>query len=445
MGNNMNMEDISDKRWCPNCKEYIEPVGKKKNQCPECGTFAAKYSPEDEPDEEKKAKREKKTKKKGKEYKMSSTKPINLSGKDAATAEVLINAGFAKNFSDLVRKGVNLVYSQAHMPFQQQLNSGGNSEMGNPNPRKKMEELQEQNMLDTYIDNMRKTKQGNPSQTLKDLQEQKLIENYIKNMNKEGQTGQTDPFQFLMLKQMMGNNEAPKNNFTDDLMKIQMLKSLGGSGNQETASLQKEIADLKSNMQMQQLVSQMEGKQNKPDQFKEYMTAISKINADRDAKIREVEAQRDQQQNETLKTQMDLKLKELGKAVQETRQQGGSLGSQRVAQLKEEISAIKDMATALGERKEGTGEMVMNSLGKVAENVTPALVEMGKQRQLAQQSAQIPEQQSPPNPEIQTNPPNPGKAQSSSEQTIKSEMTDSEKNLSQTMNDMYLKEKKKDE
>ena len=100
--------------------------------------------------------------------------------------------------------------------------------------------------------------------------------------------------------------------------------------------------------------------------------------------------------------------------------------------MKEEINAIKDMSKVLGDKEKGTGEMMMENLGNVAEKTLPALIELGKQRQQQQfvqpqlppPSEQLPQELPPqqPNPE-QPNPLG---------------LTPTEQGISDQMSEMYL-------
>ena len=107
----------------------------------------------------------------------------------------------------------------------------------------------------------------------------------------------------------------------------------------------------------------------------------------------------------------------------EKQKSSGTLSTQRIKDMKEELTAIRDMSKMLGDKEKGTGEMLLESLGPVAEKVIPALVEMGQKKQ------QQPVYQQP---EQMVNPPtlDPPELQPQPSQEPSSEMTHSEQQMS---------------
>jgi len=390
-----NLEETPE-RWCSVCNRYVETKGKKKNICKECGSFTAKYKPEENTQIKgrREAKQEAKLEKQDKEYKMSSLRPINLTGREMALAEILINAGLAKNFNDLTRKGLYVMSAMFNLPHGQ-----------------KMEENQNQT--------------PNPKNTLKELQEQKLIEAYIDSMKKGNST---DPLQMMMLIRMMDNRGMDKgehegNNFMEKLMQLQMIKSM--SQPNADSQLSKELADLKYQMQMQQILQN----QQKNPSLNDQLLALEKVRSERDERIKAAELQVQQERDKTLSIAIDTKLKEMERSVNEARQ--GGISSQRIKDLKEEIQAIKEMASEIGAREKGAGEYISETIGNVASTLQPTLTKLIEQRQ---QPHQMPEPiyQMPPEPEMPQMPEQP-------QVNLPSEMSDSERQISERMSKMYIK------
>ncbi len=374
---------------CKSCKKDIEPypVDHNRWRCPDCNKYTR--SPDMKGKDSEQLKEVKPSK--DRPYEIASARNIKFSGSELAQAEMLIQSGVASDFNSLAKKAFNLIFLKEKLnkafgidKNTMELNEQKPDEQ-NPDPKRTMKELQEQKMMENYIQGMK----GNPSDTLKQLQEQKLVEAYINNMNKGEQM---DPIQMMMVMRMMENQGTGKENgFMDKMMQIQMMKSMQG-GNQDSA-VSREIADLKQQMSMNQLLQQANQK-NAPI-LQEQMASLEKNRADRDVKIKEAEMSAQTYRDQALKATMDAKLQELERQIDVAKQSGGTLGAQRINEMKEEFKAIREMSAMLGDKEKGTGEMVMESLGNVAEKVAPALIELGKQKQQQQQVPIAPQYQPP--------------------------------------------------
>ena len=77
-------------------------------------------------------------------------------------------------------------------------------------------------------------------------QTQELIKEYIENIDK--------------------SKSSSNNNFMDKMMQLQMMKMMSSGQNSETSALQREIADLKYNIAIQQLINQQQMQQGNPIQ-----------------------------------------------------------------------------------------------------------------------------------------------------------------------------------
>ena len=432
--------------YCKHCDKEVEPIRDgKRYRCPDCHLYVKasddeKSEPlveevkdETEPEEELPKTLGRPRKKdqiiqEGPKKLLPTSKTIMYDAADLHMGEILINLGYAKDLNDLTRKNMKLAFSLMNMGqvgkqmnSQMELNERKPEEQ-NPDPKRTMKELQEQKMMENYIQSMR----GNPSDTLKQLQEQKLIEAYIKNMDKGEQM---DPIQMMMVMRMMEKQGTGKDNgFMDKLLQIQLMKSMQG-GNQDS-SVQREIADLKQQIAMSQLL-QSANQKNAPT-LQEQMASLEKIRADRDVKIKEAEVNAQAYRDQALKATMDAKLQEMERQIEAAKQSGGTLGAQRISEMKEEFKAIREMSAMIGDKEKGTGEALMEGIGNVAEKALPALLELGKQRQ--QQNIAPPYQ--PPQEFYPSQQPIP----SQGTHVSRSDLTPTEQQMSNQMEDMYIKE-----
>jgi len=443
--------ELSEKpqRWCNYCGESVDVRGKKKNVCVKCGAFTAKYAPEERPEEEhptleaRKVAQEKKGLMQKKDFQMSSRRAVDLNGKEMATAEILINAGLANDFNDLVRKGINVIYQGAHLPFGSQSNLEEEKMITKeqpreePNPSRTLKQIQEGELFQAQIDKMKQHpgNQDNTAELIDKTLRQQLLQAQINSMGGKGSN--SDPLTTMMMMRYLDADKKGKdvneNNFMDKIMQLQMMKSMGGGDNQQVITLQKEISDMKMLQQMNQM-----NQQKSAPTLQDQMIVLEKIRAERDTKINAAELAAQKERDTTLKFTMDSKLRDLKKSIEQANQSGGSLGAQRIRDLKEEITAIKEMSTALGDREKGSGEMIMEGLGNVMEKASPAITELIKQKrqnplgpQELPTQEQIPQEFYEPTTQEQLN----------YESQNSSELTPSERQMSDTMGEIYLPKK----
>ena len=400
--------------YCKSCKKDIEPypVDHGRWRCPDCNKYTR--SPDMKGKDVENLKEVKPSKER--QYEILSSRNIKFSGNELAQAEMLIQSGVATNFNDLAKKAFNILFlkEKVNKAFGVDINK---MEINNePNPERTMKQIQEQEMMKAYIEGMKK---GN----------------------------QTDPMATMMMLRMMENQgkgkESGSNGMMDKMLEIQMLKTVMGGQNSDASNLQSQIAELKHGMQMQQLLSQQQQQQQGNNSSQEFMQQMEKIRADRDQAIKkaEVDAQNERDKNlqlafENRKSELENRLKSL---EEEKQKSSGTLSTQRIKYMKEEINAIKDMSKVLGDKEKGAGEMVMESLGNVAEKALPSLIELGKQRQQQQmmhQQIPPPSEQLPQ--ELPPQQPNP-------EQPNPLGLTPTEKQMSDQYSDMYLNSTKKNE
>ncbi len=396
--------------YCPDCNKYVK-VEKKERKEPLVEEI--KQEIEEEKPEEREHKHYKKkeplTIQEGPTKLVMTPKTIKYDASDLHMGEILINLGYAKDLNELTRKNMKLAFSLMNMgAVGKQFNA---METNNePNPERTMKQIQEQEMMKAYIEGMKGNK--------------------------------TDPMATMMMMRMMENQgkgkDSGNNGMMDKILEMQMMKMVMGGNNSDTNNLQKELADLKHQMQMQVLMSQQQQQQQGNQSSQEFMKQMESIRSERDRAIKqaEIDAQKERDKNlelafENRKSELENRLKVLENEKQKS---SGGLSTQRIKDMKEEISAIKDMSKVLGDREKGTGEMLLETLGPVAEKVIPALVDLGKQKQQqqvhqSQPLPPIPEQLPPELPPEQPS------------QETSSELTPSEKEMSQTMSDIYIRKK----
>ena len=201
--------------------------------------------------------------------------------------------------------------------------------------------------------------------------------------------------------------------------------------------MQQERNIAQQNLQNEKVLQKLEqfansGKQ--PDQFKEYVQEINKVNAARDLKIREIEAVRDKEKDATIKISMDTKMKELETQIQMAQQYGG-MGKKRLKELQEEVTAVKEMGKLLGQdndKEKTAGDYISETVAGTAEKLAPALqawAERGRQQPPQPQPLAMQHPQAP-------NPPTPLEPQPL-ESDPKSDLTRSEKEISDRSSEIY--------
>jgi len=423
--------------YCKFCDKEVEPALKKNRYyCPDCNKYVkvtkeekteplVKEIPQEKEElEEREPKHYKKKEpevvQEGPAKLIMNPKTIKYDAADLHMGEILINLGFAKDLNDLARKNMKLSYSLLNMGA---LGKQVNAMETNKEKETKSEDTSEiidkslkQQLLQAQIDNMKKGSSTDP-----------LMKAYIESMKKENPI---DPLSTMMMVRMLDNQGSGKdskdNNFMDKMLQLQMMKSMSGGENQNVVALQRELADMKMMQQMQQM--------QKAPTLQDQMVALEKIRADRDTRVKEAEMDAQKQRDQTLKITMDSKLKDLEKSIEEARKSSGVLGAQRLKELKEEVKAVKEMSHELGDKEKGAGEYIADTVGKLGEQIGPALMDMAKQKreQSAMQPQQMPPevlQEVPPQPLQEPPPQSP-------------ELTPSEQDMMGTMDDMYIKERK---
>ena len=402
--------------FCKNCKKEVDPYSTEKGwKCPECNKYVE--SPEIKGREtirEVKASKER-------PYELMSSRNIKFSGGELAQAEMLIQSGVAKDFHELAKKAFNLIFIKEKLKKA----FGG-------------------------MDNtMELNKEPNPERTMKQIQEQEMMKAYIEGMKK---SGQTNPIELMMMMRQMENQDKGKssgdNGFMNQLAMMQMMQAMAKP--QGDSNLQKEIADLKHQMQMQQMMNQQAQMQQGNTSSQQFMQQMETIRSERDKSIKaaEIEAQQERDRNLQLafdnrRIELESRLKSMEKEIEKTG--GGKLAVENLKQMKDQITAVKEMSHVLGEREKGAGEYISETIGNVADKLGPSLMDIARQRQ-EQKMMQPPMPELPPEPaEVIEQPQNPGLVTESGipvDTGQPSDMTVSEKQMADLKSDMYIKSRK---
>jgi len=422
--------------YCKKCEKDVEPILKGSRYfCPECNLFvkvgdeereeATMSEPVQGPQDETPYMRRKKkmqpaVEQIGTQKLVMAPKTIKYDASDLHMGEILINLGFAKDLNDLTRKNMKLAFTLMNMGgIGKGLNAMENTEnkSDEPNPQKLRKELIEDSMMRAYVKNL------------------------------EG-GGQSDPMQMMMLMRMMDNKDSGKekdNGLLDKMLEIQMIKSMSG-GNDQTAAISREIADLKSAISTQQIIQQAQ--QKGAPSMSENLIALEKIRADRETQINIARLEAQKERDASLKVVLDTKLNNMERQISEAQSQGQGLGAGQLNDFRETLKAVKDMQSEIGSREKSTAEAIGDTLGQVANTIGPPLVEVLK----AKQTAPMPQPLPPEPTEMPTGQmaggqmqqlagqvpqPNPGPSQEPSE------LSPSEQQMSSTMEDMYLRPKKR--
>ena len=209
---------------CNHCQKKVIPVFKHGRwKCPDCHLFVA--SPNSKITKSKGQLGEVRT---GKDFRLSSSRYVSLSGGELATAESLINAGFAENFNDLIRKSLSLLGQQARSPYTQlNLNNQNGEQMKQeePDPKRTLKQIQEGELIQAQIDKMKKGgTMENTGEIIDKSLRQQLLQAQIESMKGKAGGNSTDPLTTMMLMRYMENAEKGKdhkgNGFMDKLMEI---------------------------------------------------------------------------------------------------------------------------------------------------------------------------------------------------------------------------------
>ena len=345
---------------CKSCKENIEPYAVENNRwrCPQCHKYTR--SPDMKGKDTENLKEVKPSK--DRPYEILSSRNIKFSGNELAQAEMLIASGVATNFNELAKKAFNILFlkEKVNKAFGSDINKMENQE---PNPKRTMAQIQEQEMMKAYIDSMKKE-------------------------------GSSDPMITMMMMKMLENQNKGKdsgdNGFMKDLMQMQMMKIMSGGDNQQTGVLQREITDLKQSMQMAQVMAQQQQSQEGNKTQQEYLTKMENIRSERDKDLKKMEVDAQRQRDKNMQLIFDTKLKEIQENMRRVTEEAKSKGEKAdLSNFKNQLNTVKELSTMVGEREKGAGEYIAETVTNVASQLQPAITNYMQQQQ--QQQAMQPQ------------------------------------------------------
>lgn len=396
--------------YCPDCNKYVKMTKEEKSE-PQVTEIP--QSQEEEPEEREPKhykKKEPEVVQEGGTKLIITPKTVKYDAADLHMGEILIDHGFAKDLNDLSRKNMKLAFSLMNMgAVGKQFNTMESNQ--EPDPKRTMKEIQEQEMMKAYIDGMKKG-------------------------------DSTDPMMTMMMMRMFENQskgrDSKDNNFMDKMMQLQMMKSMSGGDNQQANALQRELADMKHQQSLYQALAQQQQTQQGNQMSQEFMAKMETIRADRDKEMKKIETEAQKQRDANVQLIFDTKLQEIQSEMKRVSEEAKRKGQKAdLSSFKEQFNTVKELSAMMGDKDKGAGEYIADTIGKVGEQVGPALMEFAKQKreQQAMQPAQMPPeapeelQEVPEQPQEMTLPPNP-------------ELTPSEQEMANTMEDMYIKERK---
>ena len=413
--------------YCKHCDKDVEPVRiGNRFRCPDCNLYV-KVSDEEkeEPqvteipqsqEEEQSGKPEKGKRKEPEVVQEGGTKliitpkTVKYDAADLHMGEILIDHGFAKDLNDLSRKNMKLAFSLMNM-----------------------------GAVGKQFNTMETNQEPDPKRTMAQIQEQKLMESYIKSLDSGSHT---DPMMTMMMMRMLENQgkgkESGDNGFMKEMMQIQMMKTMAGGNDQQASALQRELADLKHQQSLYQVVAQQQQTQQGNQMSQEFMAKMENIKAERDKEVKRIEIEAQGQRDKNMQLVFNTKLQEIQndmeKVVTEAKKKGEKAD---LTSFAEQFKTVKELSKMVGDKEKGAGEYIAETVGELGKNVGPALMEFAKQKR--EQQAMQPQQMPQPPEELQEVPQPPQQ-----EMTLPSnpELTPSEQEMANTMEDIYIKERK---
>ena len=301
--------------YCTICKKEVEPVGKRKNNCPICKSFVSKKKPS------KDGVKSAKTLQKYPDTHASKT--LDFDGKTLAILEDLQHKENEEDINIIIKKAIN-----AYSP-------DPNNPTNIKNPVEKLKEALMMAQLTKEINEV-SANQNNPPPTgpekiVKQLQEAEMSKEVLdiyrnKDKGKEATEDEMDKLEKSMakqirMKQMKKMLEGGEDLDLKELMKIQMFKQMfspnqGQNNHQDTQlqALMQEIRDMKREQSHQQDKQMMQQNFNNQLQALQTNTKNPILDVMQESHKQQQDRQM-QHQTEKEKMQMELSLKE--RAIQE--------------------------------------------------------------------------------------------------------------------------------
>ncbi len=393
--------------YCPDCNKYVK-MTKEEREEPQVSEVQEKEEPEEREPKHYKRKEPEVVQEGGTKL-IITPKTVKYDAADLHMGEILIDHGFAKDLNDLSRKNMKLAFSLMNMgAVGKQFNTMETNQ--EPDPKRTMKEIQEQEMMKAYIDGMKKTDQ--------------------------------DPMMTMMMMRMLENQgkgkESGDNGFMKEMMQIQMMKSMAGGNDQQSSALQRELADLKHQQSLYQVMAQQQQTQQGNQMSQEFMAKMENIKSERDKEMKRIEIEAQGQRDQNMQLVFNTKLQEIQNEMQKVVAEAKKKGEKAdLTSFAEQFKIVKELSKMVGDKDKGAGEYIAETIGDLGKNVGPALLEMAKQKR--EQQTMQPQQMPQPPQEPQEVPQPPPQ-----ETTLQSnpELTPSEQEMANTMEEIYIRERK---
>lgn len=332
-------------------------------------------------------------------WKTTSSKSMPFTGAELARAESMIQAGFAKDLPDLMRKLL-------HYNFE-------SGEWGDENMAKEqdpIDQMQKREMLDAYLQKMKSgasNPQGGGGDSMKEMMDMMkqqmqldMMKNAMSKKNDESSQGggfnMNDMIQFMFLEKMMDKGQPQQ---SDPEMK-QMLQSL-------LQQMQSSNKEKEFDMKIQELKNSMS--QNKGSDFgmKELMAIMNQKDKDSE-KFRQMQEQYQQQMTqkdrEFMSTMLNDKLQKLNDEINSIKNDG-SYSKEKLKDWKDQLEVIKELNKMVkGNKDEDKWDKIGNAVGNTAQQLSPALNQLAEgwsQKRADRMARQSQAQQPQPQPEQQ--------------------------------------------
>ena len=399
--------------WCTHCDKEVEGIGKRNNLCPDCGQFIKKEKPT------KIAKKSLpkhgivKTEPQTEFVEDSGIPPVDqrigtssrassvFSGVEQGMAEMLIKSGYAKNIEELQRKNLHLTYNTLTSNF------GGNS-MKNPKEEESLEDIDK--LEDKEL--LREYKQIKLQRMKEELEKKKGLESKRVEPPSEDELEKLEKqmarqMRMKQMQRMIGDDKKEGGFTMGDFMQYMLLKDLAGNKSNDGSSkelqmLQQQIQNMQNQSQQKQfleIATNMKGREGLSAED------VLKFTTDKNVAVESERLKTQAEREDKIREQIDNKLMEI-----EAR---AAKNPSDIIKLKEDLKAIKEVASELGEKKSGFADILGATIAQpgvqnlVAEGAE-ALKQRREEKLMRQQMPQpIPMQQpQQPIPEEQQNPEN---------------------------------------
>ncbi len=282
--------------------------------------------------------------KENKEYRTTTQKVVGFSGRDMNMAEILINSGFAKDFSDLTRKGMHLAAAL--------LQTGNITQKGNE--------------MNTNKESL------STEETMEKLLKQDLLRAQVEGMKNKN----TSPIELMMMKEMYGESKKGGSDMSQ-LMMMQMMQNKGNNGSQsnpQIEQMQQQMVKLQEDKRYDDLknmilMSQNQNKESPTDM----MMKIEQLRGKRESDIEKLRMELETQKNQMF-------MRELSDIRNQMNQGMEDQGFSKTMRDKVDNMMLKNMEFALnGGKEKSKGEMAADIISNTIEKIRePILAPIGQ-------------------------------------------------------------------